>query len=849
MTEIEYVVANFAERFAAFQGKRIVLHGSRNYAEAIITNFADRFHFVGIMSLDPITEEYFYGLKVLQESDISVLKIDLIILTERVKYAVEAFYAVRRMCRKNRIALYNMYGLDEFDVHRQADNVSSLTLTEAIKMCDSYDIIAFGVINTIFFSPQGISNISARKLFLDLIKHLHNQRKEIRFYLQKSYPAEIQIEELREFGFLQDELKEIVRKEGEDHSFRELKDANPGKKILFIGSSLAYDFILPRCYGIDSFRFIEAYNPANLVLRQRKSKTQNAAFSNVASKDKIKMLLLQKELISFDIFDTLLLRKTLYPQDVFYIMEQKAVLAGYHNVEGFASSRERVREKQFLCDIDQIYNWLGNYFDWDDEMVHKMQKLEIETEQEVLIPRKEIIDLFIFAKEMGKHVVLTCDTYFPEKVLKEFLLQFGIFGYDKLLVSCDLKKDKHTDISNELLRLSDDPKKILHIGDKALSNGTDGEEIGTVLIPSVLELAKNRGWNNSIRKAGSLMERCLLGLIISKLFRNPFQSPNLMECSVENRVRRFGESVIGAIVIGHLTWFIKKLQENHFAGVLFLARDGWLAYNIYQKIYEQFNLPKPVYYYANRHAAFLGCSDSVSESEKVADMAQSWGVDVTETLRKVFMVSQEKALFRKKGESTIDYIKRHRSLISQNAENVRNGYLRYSEKCGMLQDRSYAIYDFLSVGRTQHFLSQWLPFRFKGFYFWNYSPASPLDKEIEYYLQKKNSLLLQSYIERLEPFFTSLEPSQSSMTEDGEPVFANDYRSEQELLEVKIVLESAETIAGEFFTEFYFTGQLISPSLIEEIYAAEEFCLSQYSICDDWIGVPLSVGSTMKGFL
>ena len=46
MTEVEYVIANFAERFAAFRGKRIVLHGSRNYAEAIIANFADSFNFI-----------------------------------------------------------------------------------------------------------------------------------------------------------------------------------------------------------------------------------------------------------------------------------------------------------------------------------------------------------------------------------------------------------------------------------------------------------------------------------------------------------------------------------------------------------------------------------------------------------------------------------------------------------------------------------------------------------------------------------------------------------------------------------------------------------------------------------
>ena len=51
MTELEYVIAGFSDRFASFHDKRIVLHGSRNYAEAIIENFADSFNFVGILSL------------------------------------------------------------------------------------------------------------------------------------------------------------------------------------------------------------------------------------------------------------------------------------------------------------------------------------------------------------------------------------------------------------------------------------------------------------------------------------------------------------------------------------------------------------------------------------------------------------------------------------------------------------------------------------------------------------------------------------------------------------------------------------------------------------------------------
>lgn len=54
MTETEYVISNFRERFLPFRDLRIVLHGSRDYAREIIRHFAGEFRFVGVMSRDEL---------------------------------------------------------------------------------------------------------------------------------------------------------------------------------------------------------------------------------------------------------------------------------------------------------------------------------------------------------------------------------------------------------------------------------------------------------------------------------------------------------------------------------------------------------------------------------------------------------------------------------------------------------------------------------------------------------------------------------------------------------------------------------------------------------------------------
>ncbi len=836
MTEVEYVIANFAERFAGFRGKRIVLHGSRNYAEAIIDNYADIFHFIGIMSLDPLEDGYFHGIKVLCEEDLSALQADVVILTERVKYAVEAFKSIRHACRINNIQIYNMYGLNEFQVHREAEETGPLSLEEAIKLCSSYDIISFEVMNTLLlFSPDKTS-VSMQKIFYDLILYLRKQGKEIRFSLRKSVSPELQIKALKKFGILFDGAKELIYREGEDLSFRRFKEDNPGKRILYFGIGVPNEFILPRCYGIDTHRFIGIQNFDCLVPHKRHVQDKIPFSPDILQK--IKDTIQKKELISFDVFDTLLLRKTLYPHDIFLLTEQKALLAGY-DAKNFANARIRAEEELPYCDIDQIYLWLSDHFGWDEKTTFKIQSLEITVEQDVLIPRTETVELLRFAQDAGKRVVLTSDMYLPEPVLCKILTDKGISGFEKLLVSCDIKKSKHEGLYGELLRLCENPDQILHIGDNPEADGVDCKAAGieSILIPSVLDLAKSRGWEKTICTSSNLMERCLLGSIMAAVFRDPFQTPNIMELPVSKQIWRYGISVVASLAAGHMTWLIQHLRKESFDGVLFMARDGWLSYNIYRKIQACLPLPKPVYYYANRHAAFLCCADTENEIAEVFDKGQLFGLCAAEILKNVFQIPIEDHLPEIKDETVLEYLNRHVDIIRDNAKKIKGGFLQYSTQCGVLKDCLYAVVDGFALGNTQKYLSEFLPVRMKGFYFGKYD-VPLLKDDIKYYLENQKSMLLKRFIE-LESFLTSCEPSQESMSEQGVPVFSEERRSLQELQQVKTVLDAAESFAVDFLTLFYQEGGIISPQLIEDIYTTESFYEAQFTLYDDWLGIPI----------
>lgn len=333
------------------------------------------------------------------------------------------------------------------------------------------------------------------------------------------------------------------------------------------------------------------------------------------------------------------------------------------------------------------------------------------------------------------------------------------------------------------------------------------------------------------------MERCLLGFVLSSVFRDPFQSPDYEKTSKNDQLWRFGVCVIAPLVVGHMTWLIRKLQKEIFAGVLFFARDGWLSFNIYKRIHKKFNLPRPVYYYANRMSASLCCMDQPRERDRVTEKGKMAGLEAEEILKNLFQVPEKELLARSEDVTTSAYIEKHIPWIYKNADKARKGYFRYSERCGLQPGNTYAVVDFVTVGTVQYYLSRFLPFQIKGFFFGCYSSAPLTDEGTEYYLRGVNPLLLNGYAE-LEPFFSSPEPAQKCMDGNGEPVFEPERRKLPELHEIESVWESVTSFAGVFFDSFYQSGEYISPDLIEEIYATKDYYVNRYSVFNEWLGVP-----------
>lgn len=181
------------------------------------------------------------------------------------------------------------------------------------------------------------------------------------------------------------------------------------------------------------------------------------------------------EAVSFDIFDTLILRNLSKPSDLFRIIGGQM-----DNCEfaGFRVNAEQkcLREIGSGANILDIYNEISRQLDID---VSKAIQLELDYEKKICIANPYIQLIFDELVRLGKQVYITCDSYWPKEYLEELLHSCGLDGWKDVFVSCDIGSSMN---DGELQKRAWDvigrDKKVIHVGDSADADIKPSEEIG-----------------------------------------------------------------------------------------------------------------------------------------------------------------------------------------------------------------------------------------------------------------------------------------------------------------------------------------------------------------------------------
>ena len=311
----------------------------------------------------------------------------------------------------------------------------------------------------------------------------------------------------------------------------------------------------------------------------------------------IENLLPYFEVISFDVFDTLLLRPYMRPTDLFWKLETDEKAVGFAkdriNAERLANANARARgcaEATF----DEIYAEMPKW--------KSMQAKELASEEKCLVFNPEIVDIYNAAKGAGKKVVVTSDMYLPGPFLQDVLRNNGIDGWDGFYLSntCQAQKRNGTLYDVMLADLGVAASHVLHIGDNNHADVAQANQKGIVAYGYQKVCDKFLDECSFVReflgRKPNLDKRLLVGALATGW--------HLFKCEHTDWTywNRIGYLFAGVLGYLYMKMVGEDANERGIKHLMFVARDGYILQKIFNVLYPDFRTD---YFYASREQALL----------------------------------------------------------------------------------------------------------------------------------------------------------------------------------------------------------------------------------------------------
>lgn len=319
--------------------------------------------------------------------------------------------------------------------------------------------------------------------------------------------------------------------------------------------------------------------------------------------------------ISFDIFDTLILRPFFEPGQVLSFLDpiytgMTATGVSFSRIRKDAEDGARRREasrgfnKQDIT-LTEIYQYICDNYSIPKSVCRKMMEEECRLEVRFSCPRNAGRSLLSFAKAIGKKVILVTDMYLERGTIEDILDKNGISGYEKLFISCEEGKLKYNGslFESVIKKLNCSKDDILHIGDTWQSDveGCQKAGIRSIFFPKTKDVFEDRIKDYTVNQCGRLADLAgwpciqtdqmkknfglgsMFAMVANFYFDNPYRDFH-PKSDLNSDPYFIGYYVIGMHLIGLCKWIDQQVREKKCGAIHFLSRDGFLP----MKAYEQY---------------------------------------------------------------------------------------------------------------------------------------------------------------------------------------------------------------------------------------------------------------------
>ncbi|MCK7544045.1 hypothetical protein MLC59_07675 [Marinobacter bryozoorum] len=333
------------------------------------------------------------------------------------------------------------------------------------------------------------------------------------------------------------------------------------------------------------------------------------------------------ELVTFDVFDTLLTSVLDHPEAVFLEVGRRSTrqtqISDMMTPEAFARARtlaeQRIRE---LTDpgkdvtLLQIYEELARCYSWLGDRVSELMSCELAVEREALLLIPGMGEFLDWVRREVGRVAFVSDMYIPTEVIAEQLTHYGLLkGDERLFVSgdCGCRKGTNGDLLRYALEdLGVSARHAVHVGKDWMVDVMSARKVGmgaihfpTANLTRYEKRLNHAHWESrgtsSVYAGASRVAR-----LESLASGQEVDQALLPVCS----------GVAAPLVVDYTLWVLRKAVDLGLTRLFFLAREGEVLFAVAQELVEGLGLELELcYLHVSRRALNLALLRSVERGE------------------------------------------------------------------------------------------------------------------------------------------------------------------------------------------------------------------------------------------
>ncbi len=541
----------------------------------------------------------------------------------------------------------------------------------------------------------------------------------------------------------------------------------------------------------------------------------------------------QYDIISFDFFDTLIIRKITSPTDVFRLLDKRKNEINVIDIDVFSLRQLAAGSENEKDTLAEIYEEIASRGGISPKEAHRLMELELSIEYEVCVPRPRVLQALQYAITMGKKVYITSDTYLTFPQMAPLLSKCGLedFPQSQIILSSEVRLYKR---DGNIWCLFDGMKKgnrILHVGDDVVADISIPRQYGidTYHVMSGKQLLEASSLAELLPKAISLSDSVHLGLVIVKLFSDPFVLSERNGKVFFQSAKSFGYVVLGGVLTRFLMWLYRKQQQYKYKKLLFFARDGYFLIRDFEYLLgilnqKQGNSAEVLVQYVpvSRRLLYLATMQTEEDYWKVAsfpyfgtfaDYLKSRfnvePIDVTSEINDIEINATNDT------KQLMQWLEYYREAIWEEAGREKAGYEAFLKEEGLFTGNCEATIDFSFYGTNQYYFQKLMKRNYDGYYFFAcYSTENEYKKccaMLGCFNSQEDPEALNSYVKKKSAFLESFLSAPYGMIRyvnaDGRLICEPDKQNQKHFSIKEEVNEGIQEYMKEFISIYGLDGR------------------------------------------